>query len=44
MSNHVIRWKMVYYKPKDEWKLNHMMWDDKIELLFDEVGVSKAAK
>jgi len=40
MEKHVTRWQFVYYKPKDEWVLNHVAWDDKTELLFDLIGKS----
>ena len=38
MERHLTRWQFVYYKPKDEWVLNYVAWDDKTELLFDLIG------
>ena len=33
-EKHAIRWMFIFYKPKSEWILNHMSWDDSIQLLF----------
>ncbi|MGM0442478.1 MAG: hypothetical protein ACQEQC_08685 [Elusimicrobiota bacterium] len=34
-ENHAIRWILIFYRPKGEWVLNQLNWDDKIERLFD---------
>lgn len=36
MENRALRWQIVFYKPKDEWKLDNIKWDDQIKQLFRE--------
>jgi hypothetical protein len=31
---HVVRWQFTFYRPKDEWKVNSVFWDDNFGLLF----------
>jgi len=33
-EKHAVRWMLIFYKPKDEWVLNMVSWDDQIQLLF----------
>jgi hypothetical protein len=33
-QNHAVRWVFTFYKPKDQWIINAVSFDDKIELLF----------
>jgi hypothetical protein len=35
-ENHAIRWEIIFYKPRDIWKMNMVKWDDKIHLLFSD--------
>jgi len=35
-ERHAVRWVLIFYKPKDEWMLNMVKWDDQIELLYDK--------
>ena len=35
-ENHAIRWEIIFYKPRDTWKINMVKWDDKIHLLFSD--------
>jgi len=44
MENHILCWYFVFYKPKDEWRMHDLNWNDKIEDLFDEVGKTSAFK
>jgi len=30
MENIALRWRFVFYKPKDKWLINSMRWDDKL--------------
>jgi hypothetical protein len=33
-ENHAIRWEIIFYKPKRQWKVNNIKWDDDIKQLF----------
>ena len=33
-ENHAIYWKFTYYKPKNEWKINGITFQDNLEFLF----------
>ncbi len=33
-ENHIIRWRFIYYKPEQTWRLNSIAFDDEIESLF----------
>jgi len=33
-EKHAVRYFCTFYKPKDEWLVNSVTWDDKITLLF----------
>ena len=33
-ERHVLRWRFVFYKPKDCWIVNSVFWDDQIGELF----------
>lgn len=33
-ENHAIYWKFTYYKPKNEWKINGITFQDNLEILF----------
>jgi hypothetical protein len=33
-QNHAIRWVFTFYKPKDQWIINSVSFDDKLETLF----------
>jgi hypothetical protein len=35
-ENHAISWEIIFYKPRDTWKMNMVKWDDKIHLLFSD--------
>ena len=37
MENTAMRWSIIFYKGKDNWMVNYVYWDDKIQLIFDEV-------
>lgn len=34
-ENHATRWMFIFYRPKQEWVVNSVKWDDKTEVLFD---------
>lgn len=36
LQNTAVRYTFVFYRPKDSWELQAMLWDDKINLLFCE--------
>ncbi len=36
-EKHVLRWRFVFYRPKDKWLLNSFKWDDKISECFTKV-------
>lgn len=31
---HVVRWQFIFYRPEALWKVNSVVWDDNIGLLF----------
>ncbi|MGF1703589.1 hypothetical protein L4D09_25175 [Photobacterium makurazakiensis] len=33
---HAMRYNCIFYKPKDEWVVNTINWDGKLELLFNQ--------
>lgn len=33
-QNHAVRWVFTFYKPKDQWIINAVSFDDKLETLF----------
>ena len=33
-ERHIIRWVFTFYKPKDQWLVNSLVWDDDIDALF----------
>ena len=33
-ENHAIRWVISFYKPKETWKVNKVIWDDQIDSLY----------
>ena len=35
-EHHAIRWVLIFYKPRDVWKVNNIEWDDQINLLFSK--------
>lgn len=35
-ENHAVRWLIMFYKPRDTWKVNNVTWDDQIKLLFNK--------
>lgn len=35
-ENHAVRWLIMFYKPRDIWKVNNVTWDDQIKLLFNK--------
>lgn len=35
-ENHSIAWNLVFYKPEDTWKVNAIIFNDQIHLLFDQ--------
>ena len=32
-ERHIIRWVFTYYKPRDQWIVNSIEWDDNIDAL-----------
>ena len=34
-DKHAVRWIFVFYKPEEKWLVNHFVWDDNIQALFD---------
>ena len=34
-EDYIIRWRFLYYKPRDTWKLASLFFDDQLEDLFD---------
>lgn len=34
-ERHATRWMIVFYKPREEWVVNAVYWDDKTTALFD---------
>lgn len=36
LQNTALRYTFVFYRPKDSWEFQAMLWDDKINLLFGE--------
>jgi hypothetical protein len=34
-ENHALRWQFIFYKPRNQWLLDNIQWDDQISLLFD---------
>jgi hypothetical protein len=34
-ENHGLRWQFIFYKPRNEWLLDNIQWDDQISLLFE---------
>ena len=34
-EKHATRWMIVFYKPKQEWIVNNVMWDDEAYEIFD---------
>jgi hypothetical protein len=34
-ENHALRWQFVFYKPRDQWLLDNIQWDDQVSLLFE---------
>ena len=33
-ERHVLRWRIMFYKAADEWLVNSIAWDDRLDLLF----------
>ena len=33
-ENHAVRWFIVYYKPKNGWQIDAVVWDDKVHEIF----------
>ena len=33
-ENHAVRWFIVYYKPKNGWQIDAVVWDDKLHEVF----------
>jgi len=36
-QNHAIYWRFTYYKPKNEWKINGITFQDGFDFLFEKV-------
>ncbi len=34
-EKHALVWRLIYYKPKDEWNLQGIGWDESVPLLFE---------
>ena len=37
-QKHATRWMIVFYRPRDAWLINVMVWDDQLHSLFDGAG------
>lgn len=37
-ENHALQWQLSFYKPKDQWVVNSVYWDDKISELYRPRG------
>lgn len=33
-ERHIVRWVFTFYRPKDQWMVNAITWDDDIDALF----------
>lgn len=33
-ENHILRWVIVFYKPKEGWIINYIKWDDNVDSFF----------
>jgi hypothetical protein len=31
---HALRWELLFYKPREEWVLDNIFWDDQLTLLY----------
>ena len=34
-DRHAICWMFIFYKPQEKWLVNHFVWDDNIQALFE---------
>ncbi|MDT0603097.1 hypothetical protein [Thalassotalea castellviae] len=37
-NNHAIYWQITFYKPKNEWKVNNLMYLDTLDPLYERVN------
>jgi hypothetical protein len=35
-----VRWQFIFYKAKDQWIINAIVWDGDVNKLFEQVGVA----